>query len=225
LPDLIGQPYSRSKIEIFEFEQVRPIYLRHAFLRVKFEAPVAKFPAAPANPLSGEVAVVAQIEPGQAYQWAGVEWIGNSGVSTADLAGVVQMQPGLLADGNEVQGVWERALQRYEEQGFLAADIKPAAHFDDKTAHVSYTVAITEGPQYRMGNLILTGLSVEGERRIRKAFPIPQGALFDKTAYDIFVQQGMVAAFIGLPVHYDKIGKFLQLDPPNAKVDVLLDFQ
>jgi len=34
LPDLVGKPFSRSAVELFEFEQVRPIYLAHAFLRV-----------------------------------------------------------------------------------------------------------------------------------------------------------------------------------------------
>jgi outer membrane protein assembly factor BamA len=225
LPDLIGQPYSRSKIEIFEFEQVRPTYLAHAYLRVKFDEPIAKFPAPPSNPLSGAVTVLAQIEPGPAFKWAGVEWSGNSGVSNADLDSVVQILKGDLADGNQVQAVWERALQRYQQYGFLSVDLKPTAHFDDATGNVSYTVEVTEGPQYHMRNLVLTGLSVEGERRIRRAFPIPQDALFDKTAYDIFAQKGMAVAFAGLPVHYEKIGKFLQLDPPNAKVDVLLDFQ
>src|ERR1700735_1052224 len=225
LPDLIGQPYSRSKIEIFEFEQVRPTYLAHAYLRVKFDEPIAKFPAPPSNPLSGAVTVLAQIEPGPAFKWAGVEWSGNSGVSNADLDSVVQILKGDLADGNQVQAVWERALQRYQQYGFLSVDLKPTAHFDDATGNVSYTVQVTEGPQYHMRNLVLTGLSVEGERRIRRAFPIPQDALFDKSAYDIFAQKGMAAAFAGLPVHYDKIGRFLQLDPPNAKVDVLLDFQ
>ncbi len=225
LPDLIGQPYSRSKIEVFEFEQVRPIYLTHAYLRVKFDAPVAKFPTPPSNPLSGAVTVLAQIEPGPAYKWAGVEWNGNSGVSNADLDSIIQMLKGDLADGDQVQAVWERALQKYQQNGFLSVDLKSTPHFDDATGKVSYMVAVTEGPQYHMRNLVLTGLSVEGERRIRRAFPIPQDALFDKTAYDIFAQKGMAAAFAGLPVHYEKIGKFLQLDPQNARVDVLLDFQ
>ena len=225
LPDLIGQPYSRSKIEIFEFEQVRPTYLTRGYLKVKFVSPIAKFPTPPSNPLSGAVTVTAQIEPGPAYKWAGVTWNGNSGVSNADLDSVVQILKGDLADGNQVQAVWERALAKYQQYGFLSVDLKPTPHFDDGTGNVSYTVEVTEGPQYHMRNLVLTGLSVEGERRIRRAFPIPQDALFDKSAYDIFAQKGMAAAFAGLPVHYDKIGRFLQLDPPNAKVDVLLDFQ
>jgi len=225
LPDLIGQPYSRSKIEAFEWEQVRPVYLTHGYLRVNFANPVAKFPSTPANPLSGAVAVTAQIETGAAFKWGGIEWSGNSAVSNADLDGVVQMQPGDPADGNRIEAVWKRAIEKYERNGFLSVDLSPTPQFDEGAARVSYAVKITEGPQYHMGNLVLTGLSVEGERRVKKAFPIPQDALFDKTAYDIFIDKGLKGAFVGLPVHYSKIGNFLQLDTPNAKVDVLLDFQ
>jgi outer membrane protein assembly factor BamA len=225
LPDITGQPYSRSKIEVFEFEQVRPVYLTHAYLRVKFDTPVAKFPSPPANPLSGAIVVTAQIEPGPPYQWAGIEWSGNSAISNADLDSVVQMQPGSLADGNQIESVWKRVIEKYEQNGFLGVDIANLPRFDDKNAKVSYAVKIAEGPQYRLGNLVLTGLSVEGERRVRKAFPISQDALFDKTAYQIFMDKGLKAAFVGLPVHYSKMGNFLQLDTHNAKVDVLLDFQ
>jgi len=84
---------------------------------------------------------------------------------------------------------------------------------------------VQEGLQYRMGKLVLTGLSIEGERRLKKAWSIAPGAVFDKSVYDDFVNTGIKAAFAGLPVHYEKVGKFLQLDPRNARVDVLLDFQ
>src|SRR5690348_11176269 len=38
--DLVGKPYSRMAVATFEFEQVRPVYLEHALLEVKFGDPV-----------------------------------------------------------------------------------------------------------------------------------------------------------------------------------------
>ena len=76
-----------------------------------------------------------------------------------------------------------------------------------------------------MGNLILSGLSPDGEKRIRTAWKIPGGSVFDKTFYDQFVDTGIKQAFAGLSYHYDKIGRFLQQDPKTGRVDVLLDFQ
>ena len=225
LAELIGKPYSRSRLELFEFEQVRPIYLAHSYLRVQFGPTVARFAAKPSGPLSGPVIVSVPIVAGPAYQWGGVKWRGNDSVASASLDPLVDLQPGSPADGNKIEAVWERARAAYGQAGFLDATLNPEPQFDDQAARVIYTVTITEGPQYHMGNLVLTGLSLEGERRIRKAFPIAQDAVFDKSRYETFVSSGLKSAFAGLPVHYEKIGRFLQEDQTGAKVDVMLDFQ
>jgi outer membrane protein insertion porin family len=225
LSQLIGKPFSRSAIELFEFEQVRPIYLTRAFLRVKFAPPTARFEGDPTKPLPDKVYVLAPIEPGPAYTWAGVEWSGNSVISTAQLDKFVELKAGEVADGVRMEAGWNRVLDTYGAQGYLDAKLTPTPHYDDKAARVSYTVSISEGPLYRMGQLVLTGLSLDGERRIRAAWQIPKGAVFNRGAYDDFVVHGTKEAFRGLPFHYDKIGRFLQTDPQAGTVDVLLDFQ
>jgi len=104
-------------------------------------------------------------------------------------------------------------------------NVDPVPQFDENAKCVSYAASITEGPQYRMGTLVLTGLSPEGERRIRAGWRIAPGAVFDENAYDQFLDSGIKQAFAGLSVHYDRIGRFLQQDPKTGKVDVLIDFQ
>ena len=225
LPDLIGKPYSRSRVELFEYEQVRPAYLSRAYLKVQFGQPVAQFAASPANPLSGQMIVSAPITAGAQYGWAGVEWKGNESITAQDLNKFSALLPGDPADGNKIQSLWETARAAYAQLGFLDATLNPVPKFDEPAKRVEYVVGVTEGAQYRMGKLVLTGLSIEGERRLKKAWSIAPGAVFDKSVYDDFVNTGIKAAFVGLPVHYDKIGKFLQLDPQSARVDVLLDFQ
>ncbi len=76
-----------------------------------------------------------------------------------------------------------------------------------------------------MGNLVLTGLSLDGEKRIRSAWKIAPGSVFDKNVFDQFVDTGIKQAFAGSPFRYEKIGRFLQQNPQEAKVDVMLDFQ
>jgi len=225
LPQLIGKPFSRSAIESFEFEQVRPVYLSHAFLRAKFGAPTARFEGDPTKPLPDKVFVLAPIDPGPAYTWGGVEWTGNSVISSAELDKLIELKTGDTADGVRMEAGWNRIEDAYGARGYLDAKLTPTPHYDDKAARVSYAVAVSEGPQYRMGQLVLTGLSLEGERRIRAAWKIPQGALFDRGIYENFVDHGAKEAFAGLPFHYDKIGRFLQTDPKAGTVDVLLDFQ
>jgi outer membrane protein insertion porin family len=219
IADLVGKPFSRSAVELFEFEQVRPVYLVHGFLRVEFGEPSVHVEG------TSKVVVHAPIDPGPAFNWAGVIWSGNTAIPTSELDNIVELSPGASADGMKIQSTWENARKAYEHLGYLDVVLDRVPHFDDTAKHVSYEVKVTEGPQYRMGNLVLTGLSLEGERRIRAAWKIPAGAVFDNMAYEEFVESRIKQAFAGLPVHYEKIGRFVQKDPAGAKVDVMLDFQ
>jgi len=222
---VIGKPFSRSAFELFEFEQVRPVYLSHAFLRVKLGRPLPRFSGNPNEPLPDSVVVLAPIEPGPAYAFGGVLWNGNTLIPSAELDKLVELQSGEIADGIKVEGTWEHVRDAYARRGYLDASVNPTPQFDDAATRVSYLVSIAEGPQYRMGNLILSGLSLEGEHRIRAAWNIPPGAVFDKDVYDQFLATGVTQAFRGLPFHYQKLGRFLEEDAKDARVDVMLDFQ
>jgi outer membrane protein assembly factor BamA len=225
LSDLVGKPFSRSAVELFEFEQVRPIYLAHAFLRVKFGPVSAGFTGNPTKPLRDEVLVVAPIDPGPAYTFSRITWMGNSIISSSDLEKLVALMPGQVANGNRIELTWDHVRNAYGELGYLDVNLVPTPAYDDKAASVSYTVSIDEGPQYRMRELVLTGLSLEGERRIRNAWNIARDAVFNSSIYEQFIASGIPQAFVGLPVHYDKIGHFLEKDPKTGRTDVLLDFQ
>lgn len=220
LADLIGKPYSRTAIELFELEQVRPIYLAHAHDHVRFEPPKPQVDSSNRS----RVAVVLPVDPGPAYTWAGITWTGATAISVSDLNSIVSLVPGQSANGMTIEATWEAVRDALTSLGYLDAKLTPAAHYDDSTNHVSYTVVIDQGPQYRMGQLILSGLSTEGERRIRNAWQIQPGQIFDKATYDDFLAHGIEKAFAGFPAHYDKIGRYLQKNPNNT-VDVMMDFE
>lgn len=222
LGDVVGQQFSRTLVELFEFEQVRPIYLSHAFLHVRFGSPVPRITGSGG---SARVTVAAPIEPGPAFAWGGVVWSGNASIASAVLNGIIAFKPGDPADGMKLEAMWDAVRGEYARRGYLDANLTAAPQFDDTAKRVTYNVSITEGPAYHMGKLILTGLSIEGERRIRAAWGIAEGAIFNKDIYLQFINTGIKEAFTGLPFHYEKVGRFLQEDTKNGTVDVLLDFQ
>jgi len=225
LSDIVGKPFSRSTIELFAFEQVRPVYLAHAFLRVQFGRPTPRFAGNAKNSLPNQVVVLVPVDPGPSYIWRGVKWGGNSTLSESDLDKFAELKPGDPANGLKIEAAWEGVRHAYGQRGYLDVNVDPVPQFDENAKCVSYAASITEGPQYRMGTLVLTGLSPEGERRIRAGWRIAPGAVFDENAYDQFLDSGIKQAFAGLSVHYDRIGRFLQQDPKTGKVDVLIDFQ
>ncbi|MGB8674271.1 MAG: POTRA domain-containing protein [Candidatus Acidiferrales bacterium] len=225
LADIIGKPYSRSRMILFENEQVRPVYLAHAFLGVKFGPPTARFASSPSQPVPDSVIALIAIDRGPASTWSGVTWIGNHSILSQQLDALVDFKPGEPADGNRLEALWQRVQQIYANAGFIDETQVARPQFDPHTGRVTFQVTIQEGPQYHMGNLVLTGLSIEGERRIRAAWKIPTGVVFDDGVYQDFLTQGIRQAFAGYPAHYEKIGRFLDRDAEHAIVNVMIDFQ
>jgi outer membrane protein insertion porin family len=223
--DLLGQPFSRSGIEIFELEQIRPLYLSHGFLQVRFGQPSVRLPSDSKAPNAKRIVITIPIEPGPTYIWNGITWKGNYTIPPDALDDLLKLKTDDLADGMKIEGGLQAVRDLYSERGYLDAKVDAVPKFDDAAKHVSYSVTVDEGPQYHMGNLVLTGLSLDGEKRIRSAWRIAPGAVFDKNAYDQFVDTGIKQAFAGSPFRYEKIGRFLQQNPHEAKVDVMLDFQ
>ena len=228
LTSLIDKPFSRLLVFNFLADHVRPLYLSHAFLHVHFGQPTAGFSGNPQGPLPNEVVVTTPITPGPPYTWNGATWSGNHVFSLADLdtlaktEGLIQSQP---ADGTKIASLWDGLRSAYEHRGYLDVQIDPAENFDESTHRAAYRVTISEGSQYKMGNLVLSGLNPESEQRIRQAWRIPQGQVFDKSFYDDFLENGIADALKGLPASHDKIYRFLQKDPDHLTVDVLLDFE
>jgi outer membrane protein assembly factor BamA len=216
--DLVGKPFSRSLIRTFEFEQVRPVYLAHALLAVQFGEPVVH--------LSGSnVIVEAPIVPGPAFTWNGATWEGNHAISSADLDKLVNLVSGASANGMQIQATWEGVRSAFEKLGYLDVAIDPVPRFDEASKRASYDVKISEGPQYHMGKLVLSGLSMEGERRLRSAWKIAPGAVFDDSVYQAFLDSGIREAFSGLPIHYQTIQKYLDKHPAQAEINVMLNFE
>jgi hypothetical protein len=225
LSQLVGHPFSRYAIDTFVFEQVRPLYEASAHLRVKIGEPAARFTGDPSQPLRKSVTVIVPIEPGPVYKWAGVTWSGNAAIPAADLNALIGLRDGEPADGVKLRAAWVHVSDEYARLGYLDADVRPSLEFDDANSRASGKVSIVEGPQYHMGDLVLSGLSLDGERRIRAAWRISPGSVFDEKYFDDFVNGGARAAFGTLPFTYAKVGHFLQKDPKTGKVDVLMDFE
>jgi outer membrane protein assembly factor BamA len=218
LTDVVGPKYSRTALALFEFEQVRPLYISHGYTRVKFGAPATKV-------AGSSVSITVPVDPGPVFTWRAPTWTGATIFGPLELATMIPLHDGDVADGMKIERGWQAVSDAYAVRGYLDVSLSPVPHFEESAKTVTYAVSITEGPQYHMGKLALTGLSTEGEKRIRGAWKIPEGAAFSRAVYEEFIRNGIREAFSGLPFHYEKIGRFLQEDPKDGTVDVLIDFQ
>jgi outer membrane protein assembly factor BamA len=222
---VVGQPYSRYLLAIFVIEKVRPLYSAHGFLRAQVGEPQSRFSGDPHKPLGNQVYVSLPIHPGVQYRWGGASWKGQTAFDEAALNAMLGVAPGEPVDGVRLQGVWERIAGEYSQRGYLDAKIELTSHFDDAAGRVSYDVHIAEGAQYRMGQIVVTGLSLAAERQLLSNWKIARGDVFNKQFVEDFVNSGARKLFENTPVHFVRVGHLLRPNPATHTVDVLLDFQ
>jgi len=226
--DLVGKTFSRFAIELFESEQLRPIYLSAGQIRVKFGAPLVQISDNSGGHAPTAVDVQIPIEPGAVFHLSSIKWNGNTAVDAEALARLVTLKTGDLADGMRFAAGWQQIELEYGHRGYLDAKVTPVPEFQDANGTVVYNVKIEEGPQYRMGDLVITGLSVDAERELRNNWRLAPGQVFDKTYLDSMLaklEKPTVAIFGDMPIHYGQMGHWLRPNPQNHVVDVLIDFQ
>jgi outer membrane protein assembly factor BamA len=228
LAELLGKPYSRTAIDLFLFEQVRPIFQQQGFLRAKLGPPEVRLTGNPNQKLPEQIPIFVPVSPGTVYRWNSVQWTGNSAVQSDALTNSVGLKTGDVADGMAIEAAWDRVREEYGHRGYLEAKVEPTATYDDQAHTVSYRVAVEEGKAYRFAKLVITGLSITAEKRLREVWPIAQGEILDKAKYEnllIKLQTHKEEIFGDLPLHYDEVGHWLQNDDEKGTVDVLLDFK
>lgn len=225
--DIIGKPFSRFAAGIFANEHVRPLYLERGHLRVQFGTPQARFTGNPNQPLPDTVTVFLPITPGPAYRWGGVTWSGNTVFIPQALVDFLGFAPDELASGLKLEAGWERVKKEYAKHGYLDAAIDAESTLDDSAARVHYRAKISEGVQYRMGQMVITGLSVTAERLLIAGWRIPAGEVFDKSYFDDFLENQIKGKklFGEHVVNFERVGELLQTNPQKKTVDVLLDFK
>jgi outer membrane protein assembly factor BamA len=228
LSEINGKPYSRTTIDLFLAEQIRPVYLKQGYLKAKLGPPEVRLSGPPAAKLPDQIPVFVPITTGDIYHFADVQWTGNNAISSISLASYFGLKPGVVADGMEIEGALDKISEQYGGRGYLDATVQPETSFNEAAHTVSYKIAIVEGTQYHMSGWVITGLSANGEARVRSQFPLAAGDVFDKIKYEDFLrglQSHSKDIFGELPVHYDNVGHWLRPDPAKATVDVLLDFK
>jgi outer membrane protein assembly factor BamA len=228
LSEVAGKPYSRTTIEIFLAEHIRPVYLKGGYLQAKLGPPEVRLTGPPSAKLPDQLPVFVPIAAGDVYKLGELQWSGNNVISSIALDSYFGLKPGAVADGMEVEAALDRIREEYGRRGYLDAAVQPVTSFNEAAHTVSYRIGITEGAQYHMGGWVIPGVSTNGEARVRSTFPIASGDVFDKLKYEDFLtklQTHSNEIFGDLPVHYDSVGHWLRPDTVKETVDVLLDFK
>jgi outer membrane protein assembly factor BamA len=179
--------YSRTRLNQLVQRQLLPVYHARGFLKAQFGEPqpkVVKSPAAdnedgPRN--QTVVDVTFAVTPGIPYKLKSLDWSGNRELSTETLQKMVRAEVGQTADTVRIGDNLKDIQKLYGSRGYVAATIKPDAEFDDAAGMVVLHMDVKEGAVYHMGELEFRGLDNSLTAKLRAAWKIRSGEVYDAT--------------------------------------------
>jgi outer membrane protein assembly factor BamA len=220
LPD---HEYSRSRLNLLVQRQLLPVYYARGYLRAEFGEPqpkVVKQPAAetedgPRN--QTVVDVTFAVTPGRQYKLKSVEWSGNHEFSTDTLQKMVRAEPGQPANTVRLGDNLKDIQKLYGSRGFITCTIKPDAQFDDAAGTVVIRLDVKEGYVYHMGELEFRGLDNSLTAKLRNAWKIRPGEVYDST----YLSEYLPAAHKLLPTALDwDVASHVTANVRDRSVDV-----
>jgi outer membrane protein assembly factor BamA len=181
---LSGRAYSRTLLASFTKEAVLPVYQDHGYLKAECAAPQPKvFKAVAAEADDRQqvtlVDVTLAITPGTPYKLTGWKWMGNKNIPTNELQPLLHAKTGQPANTVQLEDDLRAVQQLYGSRGYVTASIKAGAQYDDEAGTVGFLLTVTEGSVYHMGELEFRGIDNNLTARLRAAWKIRPGDVYD----------------------------------------------
>jgi outer membrane protein assembly factor BamA len=85
----------------------------------------------------------------------------------------------------------DAAQKLYGTKGYMAALIRPESTLDNVNQTVAYTLHVSEGAQYKMGELEVQGLDTNSTTKVRTAWPLREGDPYDSSYAQHFLDEAI----------------------------------
>jgi outer membrane protein insertion porin family len=183
---LSGRDYSRTLLTSFTQHAVLSAYHDRGYLKAVCSGPQLKVVTAVASDEGDQhavtiVDVTLAITPGIQYKLTGWNWAGNKSIPTPQLQALLHTKTGKPASTVQLEGDLRALQELYSSRGYVTASIKADAQYDDEAGTVAYLLTVTEGSVYHMGELEFRGIDNALTARLRSAWKIRPGDVYDAT--------------------------------------------
>ncbi len=192
---LSSRDYYRALLNGFIDHTVLPIYRERGYLKASCGVPQPKV-VKQTKSESGDdreavtlVDVSLPVDPGIQYKLTSWNWSGNKNIPTESLQPLLHAKAGDLANTVQLENDLRAAQQLYGSRGYVTATIKADAQYDDPSATVAYLLSVTEGAVYHMGELEFRGLDNGLTAKLRAAWKIRPGDVYDASYLKEFLPQ------------------------------------
>jgi outer membrane protein assembly factor BamA len=183
---LQGTDYLQTILRVQAEKNFLPVYLQHGYLKASFGDVLTK---AEDNPQETLVDVTFPVEPGRQYSVADVQFSGNQAFTADTLRPLIHQPLHQPANAVQLATDLEAVTRLYGTRGYMAASVQPKADTDDADSTVKYTLLISEGSVYTMGDLELHGLDSQSTSRLQEEWKLREGDPYDNSYAQRFLEQ------------------------------------
>jgi outer membrane protein assembly factor BamA len=187
---ILDNDYSRAYVESFVESNLVPLYAERGYLRATFSPPKVK-PETTAECEQG-LAVSMSVDEGAIYVWDKAAWEGTQALTAQELDAALGMRAPEVANVAKIEKGLASVRRALGRKGYLSTRVRSSREFDDSNRSVSYRFQVEEGPQYRMGDLVIEGLNEADANNVRGRWAILHGDAFDEGYPDQFLKKNVL---------------------------------
>ena len=191
---LQDREFSRSRLNQLVQRDLLPVYHARGYLKASFGVPQPKAVQQPSAEALEEgprnqtvVDVTFAVTPGRRYMLKGVTCSGNHQIPTGTLEKMVHLETGQPANTVRLNEELKEVQKLYGTRGFVTATVGAQAEFDDAASTVAISLEVKEGTQFHMGELEFRGLDNSLTAKLREAWKLRQGDVYDSSYLDQYL--------------------------------------
>jgi outer membrane protein assembly factor BamA len=180
---VVGVAYSRFFTTSLVQGNWLQLYHDRGYWKATLGDPVARL----SSGLECGVVVTVAVHEGPSYRWDHAVWSGAAFLSPDALDKLLDMKTGAVAVASKLARGVDRIRHEYATHGYPFARLSLAPALDDATQRMTLNVTISEGAQYRMGTLTITGIADAVAAELRNKWKLKPGAIYDATYLSRFM--------------------------------------
>lgn len=186
---IFDNDYSRAYVGGFVESNLLPLYYERGYLRASFSPPKV---TPEMSPECKGLTVSMTVDEGSIYVWDKATWEGAEGLTAQELDAALGMRNREVANAVKIAKGLANVRKAFGRKGYIAARVRAETEFDDTARSVAYRFRVTEGPQYHMGDLNITGLLDEvATNNLRGRWRLLHKEVYDEGYIEEFVRKSV----------------------------------
>lgn len=219
---LVGRSYSFVDCRRYAEAAFIPVYRERGFLKVEVGSPEPHLSKGAEGSNEFSIQIIYPVKEGVAYNWMPAKWSGNQAEKSAELDALLGIKQGERVNRKKLDEGWEAVQQAYGKKGYLEVRMKPEGVYDDANRKVEFHVPVSEGPQYTMGTLSISGVPAGNEEEIKKKWRLKPGDVYDASYVKEFLNKDLASALPAARGRAMKVQSKIQPDRATHVVDVTI---